>query len=87
MKSLSLKLVLLYVSSVLLVVILVFGYVEYRNVEASYTNAMARMEIGPGFFNGAVPSDYEDRLDEINDIINRSIEGLKRGRSSISTSA
>lgn len=79
MKSLSLKLVLLYVSSVLLVVILVFGYVEYRNVEASYTNAMARMEIGPGYINGAVPSDYEDRLDEINDIINRSIEGLNAG--------
>jgi signal transduction histidine kinase len=76
MKSLSFKLVLLYVSSVLLVVILVFGYMEYRNVEASYANAMARMEIGPGYINGAMPSDYADKLEGINDIIGQSIEGL-----------
>ncbi|MFA5761872.1 MAG: HAMP domain-containing sensor histidine kinase [Dehalococcoidales bacterium] len=79
MKSLSFKLGLLYVLSVLLVVALVLGYVEYRTVEASYANAMARMETGPGYVNGAVPSDYGDEIEEINDIIGQSIEGLNAG--------
>jgi hypothetical protein len=60
MKSLSFKLVLLYVLSVLLVVAFVLGYIEYRNVESSYTNAMARMEVGPGYINEAMPSDYAE---------------------------
>jgi two-component system heavy metal sensor histidine kinase CusS len=79
MKSLSSKLVLLYISSVLLVVVLVLGYVEYRTVEANYANAMDRMEIGPGYINGAVPSDYDDTIEEINNIIEQSINRLNAG--------
>jgi signal transduction histidine kinase len=79
MKSLSLKLVLLYVSSVLLVVALVLGYMEYRNVEASYANAMVRMEIGPGYINGALPSDYSGDIYTIDNLIEESIEGLSAG--------
>ncbi len=83
MKSLSFKLVLLYVSSVLLVVALVLGYMEYRNVEASYENAMARMEIGPGYIDGAMPSEYEEDIETIDKLIEESIKGLSAGEMSI----
>lgn len=77
MKSLSLKLVLLYMASVFLIVVVVFMYMEYGKYRISETNAIRLMEAGPGYINGATPDTVEELIrnngDTFSDLIERNV--------------
>ena len=77
MKSLSLKLVLLYIASVFLIVTAVFMYMEYSKYRISETNALRLMETGPGYINGATPATVEELIrsngDTFSDLIERNV--------------
>ena len=59
MKRLSLKLLLLYVASMLLTAVIIFMYAEYRNYQEAESDAAKLMEVGPAYINGVTPDDLE----------------------------
>ena len=60
MKSLSLKLVIFYTISVVIIVVAILSYIEFSYARESEDAARDRMEFGPGYINGATPSDYNN---------------------------
>jgi two-component system heavy metal sensor histidine kinase CusS len=55
MKSLSFKLVLFYVISILIIVVTFVVYIEHNNYQRDVSHAIRQAEVGPGFINGAIP--------------------------------
>ncbi len=67
LKSISLKLTVLYVGSVLLVLTLFLTTISYYSRETALTDAQRTMEVGPGFLNGITPETVTG-LPEVDDI-------------------
>lgn len=59
MRSLSYKLTIFYVISVLAIVVGSITYVEYSNYQREVSDAMREAEVGPGFINGAIPKNSD----------------------------
>jgi signal transduction histidine kinase len=70
MKSLSIKITLVYVFFTLLMIIGILSYVEYQAAwqDSYYTNL--RMETSFAYINGATPDEYNSQLSTLNDIFN-----------------
>ncbi|MCK9524558.1 MAG: HAMP domain-containing histidine kinase [Limnochordia bacterium] len=71
MKSLSLKLGLFYIISVVIIVVAILSYIEFCYARESEVAAREKMEFGPGYINGATPSDYSDQFGDIMKLIRR----------------
>jgi signal transduction histidine kinase len=74
MKSLSFKLVLLYITSVLLIVVATVAYTEYMHTQQTNETASLMMEAGPVYVNGETPWDFENtviqRGEKLSDVLN-----------------
>jgi two-component system heavy metal sensor histidine kinase CusS len=71
MKSLSLKLVIFYTISVVIIVVAILSYIEFSYARESEDAARDRMEFGPGYINGATPSDYNEQFSNIMTLISK----------------
>ena len=78
MRSINLKLVLLYVASALLIVVSTVAYTEYMHSKQNNYTATMMMESGPAFIDGETPWDFESKVlqrgDDINQVL--SVTGL-----------
>ncbi|MDD4923809.1 MAG: HAMP domain-containing sensor histidine kinase [Dehalococcoidales bacterium] len=70
MKSLSVKITLVYVFFTLLMIIGILSYVEYHAAEADEWNVHLRMETSFAYINGATPAEYNSQLGILSDIFN-----------------
>jgi signal transduction histidine kinase len=61
-RSLSFKLVLLYVASMLIIMALVIAYIEYNHSQETSRAANITMEVGPGYINGQTPWEFESEI-------------------------
>ena len=70
MKSLSVKITLIYVLFTLLMIIGILSYVEYHATwqDSYYTNL--RMEVSFAYINGATPDEYNNQIRTLTDIFN-----------------
>lgn len=62
MKSLSFKLTVFYVISILLIMGGTIAYVEYNKHQRDVSNTMRNIETGPGFINGATPDSTDAQI-------------------------
>jgi signal transduction histidine kinase len=58
-RSLSFKLTIFYIMSVLAIALGLIVYVEYHNYHSEVRDALRDAEVGPGFLNGAIPQDSD----------------------------
>jgi len=73
MRSLSFKLTVFYIISVVIVVTGIIAYIEYNNYQREISDAVGRAEVGPGFINGATP----DNSPLLAAVTNNSVYSLK----------
>ena len=73
MRSLSFKLTVFYIISVVIVVTGIIAYIEYNNYQRELSDAVRRAEVGPGFINGATP----DNSPFLTAVTNNSVYSLK----------
>jgi two-component system, OmpR family, heavy metal sensor histidine kinase CusS len=80
MKSLSFKLVLLYVASVLLIMTVALSYIEYNHSQEARKTANSLMEVGPGYTDGMTPWGFEAEVaqkgENIGDIFSKYLNGV-----------
>ncbi len=69
-KSLSVKITLVYVLFTLLMIIGILSYVEYQAAEADEWNVHLRMETSFAYIDGATPAEYNSQLGILIDIFN-----------------
>lgn len=62
MRSLSIKLTIIYIVSLFIIVGVTIIYVEYQNHQKDVWNAIREAEIGPGFINGAAPNSADSQI-------------------------
>ena len=62
MKSLSFKLTIFYVISIILIMGGTIAYVEYNKYQRDIWNAMRDIEAGPGYINGAAPDNTDAQI-------------------------